>query len=135
MLVGLWGQITSTAHYSNYDDFLDGSVSTTTTATATATTTSKTTTTTVPVQTVAAYDYIVVGSGMGGMVAADRLSEAGKKVLLIERGGPSMLETGGTDIPPWPKKPSVSDSTAFAQMTTIDLPDLIAHSIRYPWSI
>lgn len=39
---------------------------------------------------------------------ADRLSEAGKKVLLLERGGPSTGETGGTDIPPWAKGTSVS---------------------------
>ncbi|KAF8690928.1 Cellobiose dehydrogenase, partial [Rhizoctonia solani] len=47
-------------------------------------------------------DYIIVGSGPAGIVAADRLSEAGKKVLLIERGGPSIAATGGTDTPPWP---------------------------------
>ncbi|KAL3295036.1 cellobiose dehydrogenase [Colletotrichum asianum] len=32
------------------------------------------------------YDYIVVGAGAGGMPVADRLSEAGHKVLMIERG-------------------------------------------------
>ncbi|CAE6442535.1 unnamed protein product [Rhizoctonia solani] len=47
-------------------------------------------------------DYIIVGSGPAGIVAADRLSEAGKKVLLLERGGPSISATGGTDTPPWP---------------------------------
>ncbi|QRW24931.1 GMC oxidoreductase [Rhizoctonia solani] len=47
------------------------------------------------------YDYIVVGSGPSGIVMADRLSEAGKSVLLIERGGPSTALTGGTDTPPW----------------------------------
>ncbi|CUA75125.1 Cellobiose dehydrogenase [Rhizoctonia solani] len=48
------------------------------------------------------FDYIIVGSGPAGIVVADRLSEAGKKVLLIERGGPSIAATGGTDTPPWP---------------------------------
>ncbi|CAI0652749.1 unnamed protein product [Colletotrichum noveboracense] len=32
------------------------------------------------------FDYIVVGAGAGGMPVADRLSEAGHKVLMIERG-------------------------------------------------
>jgi cellobiose dehydrogenase (acceptor) len=31
------------------------------------------------------YDYIVVGAGASGIIVADRLSEAGKKVILIER--------------------------------------------------
>ena len=32
------------------------------------------------------YDYIVIGSGFGGSVAALRLSEKGYKVLVIEKG-------------------------------------------------
>ncbi|KAK7014038.1 carbohydrate-binding module 1 protein [Favolaschia claudopus] len=48
-----------------------------------------------------AYDYIVVGGGPGGIIAADRLSEAGKTVLLLERGGPSTAQTGGTYTPSW----------------------------------
>lgn len=35
------------------------------------------------------YDYIVIGSGAGGIPVADRLSEAGHSVLMIEKGPPS----------------------------------------------
>ena len=31
------------------------------------------------------YDYIVIGSGMGGMTAAAMLSKLGKKVLVLEQ--------------------------------------------------
>ncbi|KAJ7869511.1 hypothetical protein B0H13DRAFT_2236546 [Mycena leptocephala] len=47
------------------------------------------------------WDYIIVGGGIGGIIAADRLSEAGKTVLLLERGGPSTAQTGGTYTPSW----------------------------------
>ncbi|MBK9109957.1 MAG: GMC family oxidoreductase [Saprospiraceae bacterium] len=32
------------------------------------------------------YDYIVIGSGFGGSVAAMRLSEKGYRVLVLEKG-------------------------------------------------
>jgi cellobiose dehydrogenase (acceptor) len=49
------------------------------------------------------YDYIVVGGGAGGIPMADKLSEAGKKVLLIEKGPPSLGRFGGTMGPDWLK--------------------------------
>ncbi|KAF2703417.1 hypothetical protein K504DRAFT_418418 [Pleomassaria siparia CBS 279.74] len=48
-----------------------------------------------------AYDYIVVGGGAGGIPVADRLSESGKSVLLIEKGPPSLGRFGGTMKPEW----------------------------------
>ncbi|KAI1136497.1 GMC oxidoreductase [Hypoxylon sp. FL0543] len=47
------------------------------------------------------WDAIVVGAGTAGIIVADRLSEAGKKTLLLEIGGPSYGVTGGTEKPAW----------------------------------
>jgi cellobiose dehydrogenase (acceptor) len=47
------------------------------------------------------YDYIIVGSGAGGIPAAAKLAESGKKVLLIERGPASSGRHGGTMKPDW----------------------------------
>jgi cellobiose dehydrogenase (acceptor) len=49
------------------------------------------------------YDYIIVGGGAGGIPVADKLSESGKKVLLIEKGPPSLGRFGGTMGPAWLK--------------------------------
>lgn len=54
----------------------------------------------VPVPT-GTYDYIVVGAGAGGIPLADKLSEAGKSVLLIEKGPPSSGRWGGSLKPEW----------------------------------
>ncbi|KAH9872512.1 hypothetical protein IAQ61_005348 [Plenodomus lingam] len=47
------------------------------------------------------WDVMVVGSGPAGIVVADRMSEAGKKTLLLEQGGPSYYVTGGRARPDW----------------------------------
>jgi cellobiose dehydrogenase (acceptor) len=47
------------------------------------------------------YDYIVIGGGAGGIPVADKLSESGKSVLLIEKGPPSLARFGGTMGPEW----------------------------------
>ncbi|CAE6505183.1 unnamed protein product [Rhizoctonia solani] len=125
---GNWGHNTASAHYSNYDDFLDGSVTPVTSAPVTTSTASATTTSSAPVVTATPYDYIVVGAGASGIIVADRLSEAGKNVLLIERGGPSTAETGGTEVPSWPSKTS---------LTKFDIPGLFesmfSGSLPYWW--
>ena len=46
-------------------------------------------------------DYIVVGGGASGLVAADRLSEGGASVVLIERGPPATYAQGGRIRPDW----------------------------------
>ncbi|KAL9105921.1 MAG: hypothetical protein Q9227_008981 [Pyrenula ochraceoflavens] len=47
------------------------------------------------------YDIIVVGGGPSGIIAAERLAEAGNNVLLLERGGPSNTALGATDTLSW----------------------------------
>jgi cellobiose dehydrogenase (acceptor) len=47
------------------------------------------------------WDVIVVGSGPAGIIVADRMSEAGKKTLLLEGGNSSYYVTGGTQSPTW----------------------------------
>ncbi|GLA87140.1 hypothetical protein AtubIFM56815_011414 [Aspergillus tubingensis] len=47
------------------------------------------------------YDYIVVGGGAAGLVAAERLAETKKSVLLIERGVAPTVELGATDSLSW----------------------------------
>jgi len=66
-----------------------------------------TTTTTVPGPTATpvpegtSFDYIVIGAGAGGIPVADRLSEKGHSVLLIEKGPVSTGEHGGQRKPEW----------------------------------
>lgn len=67
----------------------------------TTTTTSIPTPTGTPVPTDTSYDYVVIGGGAGGIPIADRLSEAGNSVLLIEKGPPSTGEYGGSEKPEW----------------------------------
>ena len=43
------------------------------------------------------YDYVIVGAGPAGITLGDKLSEAGKSVLLIERGPPSSGRYGGSE--------------------------------------
>ncbi|EME79954.1 uncharacterized protein MYCFIDRAFT_77759 [Pseudocercospora fijiensis CIRAD86] len=62
-----------------------------------------------------AWDVIIVGAGPAGIVTANRMSEAGKKTLLLEQGGPSYYITGGRDRPPW------LDNT---QLSRVDVPGL-----------
>lgn len=99
--VGFFGMDFSSAHTNLYQNYLGGNAGTPTSQPTSPTSGTPTSAPTGPTVSATPYDYIVVGAGPGGIIAADRLSEAGKKVLLIERGGPSTGETGGTYTAPW----------------------------------
>lgn len=47
------------------------------------------------------YDYVIIGGGAGGIPMADKLSEAGHSVLLLEKGPVSTGEYGGNMGPDW----------------------------------
>lgn len=47
------------------------------------------------------WDYIVVGGGPAGIIVSQRLVEKNYRVLLLERGGPSYLSSGGTANTTW----------------------------------
>ena len=46
------------------------------------------------------FDYVVVGAGAGGIPIADKLSESGKSVLLVEKGVASSARWGGSEYKP-----------------------------------
>lgn len=55
----------------------------------------------IPVPTGTTFDYVIIGAGAGGIPLADKLSESGKSVLLIEKGPASSGRHGGTLKPTW----------------------------------
>ncbi|KAF3004614.1 hypothetical protein E8E14_008457 [Neopestalotiopsis sp. 37M] len=86
----------------------NGACGSSSTSTTTTTTSTVPTTTAVPTATPTCaapssdtYDYVIVGAGAGGIPIADRLSDAGHKVLLIEKGPPSSGRYNGTMKPGW----------------------------------
>lgn len=69
------------------------------------------------------YDVIVVGSGPAGLVVADRMSEAGKKTLLLEQGGLSYYITGGRERPGWLNG---------TELSRVDVPGLYKVPLTHP---
>ncbi|KAK6825053.1 Cellobiose dehydrogenase [Apiospora arundinis] len=77
------------------------------------------------------YDAIVVGAGPTGIIVADRLSEAGKKTLLLEVGGASYGITGGKERPSWLDGTDLSRVDVPGLYSTIfsnPLPELVCKS-------
>ncbi|KAI9051554.1 hypothetical protein LZ554_004600 [Drepanopeziza brunnea f. sp. 'monogermtubi'] len=64
------------------------------------------------------YDYIVAGAGPAGIIAAQRLAETGKSVLLIERGQASTYQTGGRSTVTWNNTVTQYDVPAMAYYLT-----------------
>jgi cellobiose dehydrogenase (acceptor) len=58
-----------------------------------------------------AYDIIVVGAGPAGSIVATRLVRRfpNKSILLIEAGGPTSVEVGGGDFPPYDAQATIFD--------------------------
>ncbi|KAI1485643.1 cellobiose dehydrogenase [Biscogniauxia mediterranea] len=61
------------------------------------------------------FDYIIIGAGAGGIPIADKLSEKGFSVLLLEKGPPSLGMWGGNMKPLWLDK---------TDLTRFDVPGL-----------
>ncbi|KAK4249648.1 carbohydrate-binding module family 1 protein [Corynascus novoguineensis] len=97
--MGIWGaQLNSDAANPSYTEWAAQATKTVTGDCSGAT---ETAVVGVPVPTGVSFDYIVVGGGAGGIPAADKLSESGKSVLLIEKGFASTANTGGSLGPEW----------------------------------
>jgi cellobiose dehydrogenase (acceptor) len=97
--IGNFGAPVASAVAEEYSSWADlaptptGEPTPTTTTSETPTATPTPTGSPVPTDT---FDYIVVGGGAGGITVADRLSEDGASVLLVERGPPSTYRWGGS---------------------------------------
>ena len=81
-----------------------------------------------PEQLLATYDYVIVGAGSAGCVLAHRLGRAGRRVLVIEAGGPADL-AAVANPPEWPK---LQGSELDWRYSTTPQPGLGGRSITCP---
>ncbi|PWY75094.1 FAD/NAD(P)-binding domain-containing protein [Aspergillus heteromorphus CBS 117.55] len=89
------------ARSSEFSTWASKAVVSNTTTTASASASATPSASVVPTVANTTYDYIVVGGGAAGIIAAERLAETKKSVLLIERGPASTVQTGATDALTW----------------------------------
>ncbi|WP_421996468.1 GMC family oxidoreductase [Reyranella sp.] len=76
----------------------------------------------------AAYDIVIVGAGSAGCVLAHRLGRAGRRVLVIEAGGPATLPAVA-DPPQWP---TLSGGPLDWRYATVPQPGLGGRVVPYP---